>query len=455
MLEKRTAIRETVNKVGQKVVLYGWVNSIRDHGKLVFLDLRDRSGIVQVVGNKKLLGGLKNEFVLAITGEVKKRPPNLVNPKIETGKIEVGAEKVQILSSSASPPFDIYGSGRKINEDVRLKYRYLDLRRPRLKKDLLVRHRLLQFFRRELSERGFWEVDTPNLSKSTPEGARDFLVPSRLQPGEFYALPQSPQQYKQLLMIAGVEKYFQIATCFRDEDLRADRQLEFKQVDIEMSFVDREDVLEAVEEIVTAAVEKAGGQILEKPFPRLVYKEAIGRYHSDKPDLRGKDRGKLAFAWVIDFPLFEKTKEREINPMHHPFTSPHPEDVALLDKDPLKVRSWQYDLVCNGQEVGGGSIRITDPHTQEKIFSILGHSKMEIRRRFGHLLRAFEYGVPPHGGIALGFDRLAALLAGERNIREVIAFPVSSSGRTAVMEAPSKVEPEQLKELGIKVISDR
>jgi len=451
MIEKRTEIKDAVRKIGKKVVLYGWVNSIRDHGKLVFLDLRDRSGIIQLVGSKKLLGKLKNEFVLQVVGTVRARPRKLVNPKIETGKIEIKVEKVKVLARSLDLPFDVGGDGKKINENLRLKYRYLDLRRPRMKKNLLTRHRLLQLFRQELSQKGFWEVDTPNLSKSTPEGARDFLVPSRLQPGEFYALPQSPQQYKQLLMIAGVEKYFQIATCFRDEDLRIDRQLEFKQVDIEMSFVDREDVLKVVEEVVIGAIEKAGGKIVRKPFPRLTYKEAIKKYHNDKPDLRKEDKKKLAFAWILDFPLFEKTEERAINPMHHPFTNPHPEDISLLDKEPLKVRSWQYDLVCNGQEVGGGSIRVTDPKIQEKIFKILGHSEKEIQRRFGHLLKAFEYGVPPHGGIALGFDRLVALLAGEKSIREVIAFPANSSGRTAVMEAPSPADPDQLKELGIKI----
>jgi len=452
MIEKRTEIKDAVHKIGKKVTLYGWVNSIRDHGKLVFIDLRDRSGIIQLVGSSELLGELKNEFVLQVAGTVQARPQKLINPKIETGRIEIKTEKIKILARSLDLPFNVYGDGRKINEELRLKYRYLDLRRPRMKKNLLIRHCLLQFFRQELSQRGFWEVDTPNLSKSTPEGARDFLVPSRLQLGSFYALPQSPQQYKQLLMIAGIEKYFQIATCFRDEDLRADRQLEFKQVDIEMSFVDREDVLKAVEEVVIGAIEKAGGKIACKPFPRLTHKKVIKKYHSDKPDLRQDDKKKLAFAWILDFPLFEKTKERAVSPMHHPFTSPHPEDIALLDKEPLKARSWQYDLVCNGQEVGGGSIRVTDPKIQEKIFKILGHSKKEIRQRFGHLLKAFEYGVPPHGGIALGFDRLAALLAEEKSIREVIAFPANSSGRTAVMEAPSPADSDQLKELGIKIV---
>jgi aspartyl-tRNA synthetase len=452
LFSDRTLIAETPQKVGQKVRLFGWINSVRDHGKLVFVDLRDQSGVVQIVGTKEVLGRVKNEFVVCFEGEVKGRPEKLVNPKISTGGVEVAAESLEILSSAKELPFDIYGTGRKINEDLRLKYRYLDLRRPRLRNNLFLRHQLLQTFRQTLVKHGFWEVETPNLSKSTPEGARDFLVPSRLQPGKFYALPQSPQQYKQLLMVAGLERYFQIATCFRDEDLRADRQLEFKQVDLEMSFVDREAVLAEVEEVMIEVMKALGKPISKIPFPRLTYKEALEKYHSDKPDLRSKkDEKKFAFAWVIDFPLFEKTPQRTIAPVHHPFTSPNPEDLPLLEKSPLKVRSWQYDLVCNGQEVGGGSIRITDPKIQEKVFTILGHSKEEIRQKFGHLLTAFEYGVPPEGGIALGFDRLAAILSGEESIREVIAFPVNTAGKTAVMDAPSTVAEEQLKELGIKI----
>ncbi|MDD5073820.1 MAG: aspartate--tRNA ligase, partial [Candidatus Shapirobacteria bacterium] len=340
---------------------------------------------------------------------------------------------------------------------LRLRYRYLDLRRPRLRKNLEFRHRLMQAVRQSLSARGFWEIDTPNLSKSTPEGARDFLVPSRLHQGKFYALPQSPQQYKQLLMVAGVEKYFQIATCFRDEDLRADRGLEFKQIDIEMSFVTRDEILALVEEFVVEVVETVlGRKISSKPFPKIAYQEAKKRYKTDKPDLRKNpdDPGELAFAWIVDFPLFEKTTTREINPMHHPFTSPNPDDLPKLAIDPLAVRSWQYDLVLNGQEIAGGSVRITDPKVQKQIFKILGHKDREIQERFGHLLEAFSYGVPPHGGIAFGFDRLAAILLGEDSIREVIAFPVNASGRTSVMEAPSRVDQGQLKELGLKTVDE-
>jgi len=456
MLAERTLVSQTIDKIGQKVTLYGWANSIRDHGKLVFIDLRDRSGLVQVVGSKDLLGKVKNEFVLAIEGLVKKRPDHLINEKIATGKIEIETKGVTILAESTDLPFDIYGSGTKINDDLRLRYRYLDLRRGRLKKNLEFRHRLMQAVRQSLSSRGFWEVDTPNLSKSTPEGARDFLVPSRLQRGKFYALPQSPQQYKQLLMVAGIEKYFQIATCFRDEDLRADRGLEFKQIDIEMSFVTRDEILAQMEEMLVEIVESLGRKVAQKPFPKISYQEAEEKYRTDKPDLRKhpNDPQELAFAWIIDFPLFKKTTTREINPMHHPFTSPNPEDLPKLATNPLAVRSWQYDLVLNGQEVAGGSIRITDPKIQKQIFKILGHKDEEISRRFGHLLEAFTYGVPPHGGIAFGFDRLAAILSGEDSIREVIAFPVNSSGRISVMEAPSRVDRNQLEELGLKIVDE-
>jgi len=449
---KRTLVLETEKLVNKRVTLFGWVNSIRKHGKIVFVDLRDRSGIVQLVGGKELKK-LGREDVIKVTGAVKKRDEKAVNPKLATGKIEITVEETEVLAQAKPLPIDIYGSGLEIDERVRLKYRYLDLRRPRLQKNLRLRSRLANLFRQALLARDFVEVETPLLTKSTPEGARDFLVPSRLQPGEFYALPQSPQQYKQLLMVAGLEKYFQLARCLRDEDLRADRQFEFTQVDVEMSFAIRDEVISQMEEVIIEVIEKAGGKIFRKPFPRLTYQEAMEKYGADKFDLRkNKKSDELAFAWVIDFPLFEQTETKAINPMHHPFTSPNPEDISLLDKNPLKVRSWQYDLVCNGYEVGGGSIRITDPELQARIFSILGHTQKEIRQKFGHLLEAFKYGVPPHGGIALGFGRILMLLAGEESLREVIPFPVNSSGQTAVMGAPSTVNENQLKELGLSVV---
>lgn len=454
-MKGRVAIEETIKKKGEKVVLAGWIQSKRDHGQVVFLDLRDRSGVVQLVGGKEL-AEFGIEDVVRVEGKVVQRKPEFINPNLPTGEIEIQTEKVVLLSRAEPLPFEVKGEGRELAEEVRLKYRYLDLRRPRLRNNLFLRHRLLQFFRQELTRRGFWEVETPYLSKSTPEGARDFLVPSRLQPGKFYALPQSPQQYKQLLMVAGIEKYFQLARCFRDEDLRADRQFEFVQVDVEMSFVSRDEVIEEIEAILIAVMEKAGKKIFKKPFPRFSYQEVKKRFGDDKFDLRKKkEKDVLAFAWVVDFPLFEKTETRELSPAHHPFTAPNPEDIPLLEKQPLKVRSWQYDLVCNGFEVGGGSIRITDPEIQKKVFRILGHSPKEIKEKFGHLLESFKYGVPPHGGIALGFDRLVMLAAGEESVREVTAFPCSARGKTAVMDAPSEVSPDQLRELGLKIIPPR
>lgn len=450
---KRILANQTPKKVGQKVKLAGWVATRRDHGQLVFIDLRDRSGIVQVVGDKKL-ASLRPEDVVEIEGKVRARPKEMINEKIPTGKVEVAVAKIKFLAKSADLPFPIDTEGYDLDEELRLMYRYLDLRRPRLVKNLELRHKMTRFIRDFLDEQGFIEIETPILTKATPEGARDFLVPSRLQPGQFYALPQSPQQYKQLLMLAGFEKYYQIARCFRDEDPRADRAYgEFTQLDLEMSFVTQDEILALTEELFTQMVEKAfAKKIYKKPFPRFTYSEALKKFGDDKFDLREKkDKDVIAFAWVTDFPLFEKTSQREISPSHHPFTAPKDEDIPFLDTDPMKVRSWQHDLVCNGFEVGGGSIRITDPAIQRKVFKILGLKDSEIEEKFGHLLKAFEYGVPPHGGIAPGIDRLLMAVTGEKNLREVMAFPMTSGGRTAVMDAPSRADPEQLKGLGIKV----
>jgi len=451
---ERTLTLETLKKVGKKVRLCGWVNTRRDHGKLVFVDLRDRSGIVQLVGGKEL-GDLISEDVIEVIGTVKKRTPQTINPKIPTGELEIKVEKIKVLVKAESLPFEIQGDGREVNEELRLKYRYLDLRRQRLVKNLKLRHRVIKFIRDFLDAYGFIEIETPLLTKATPEGARDFLVPSRLQPGKFYALPQSPQQYKQLLMVAGFEKYYQIARCLRDEDLRADRQLEFTQLDLEMSFVSQKEILDLFEKLYIQIVEELTDlKIWKKPFPRLTWKESMEKYGTDKPDLRPdkKDKRVLAFAFVVDFPLFEWSAEQGCwTPSHHPFTAPKDEDIPLLAKDPGKVKSWQYDFVCNGIEIGGGSLRITDPKIQTKIFEILGLKEKEIQEKFGHLLEAFQYGVPPHGGMATGIDRLLELLTGEKNIREVIAFPVTSSGQTAVMNAPAEIEKIQLKELGIQI----
>lgn len=450
---ERILTLDAVKKIGKKIRLCGWVDRRRDHGKLVFLDLKDRSGIVQVVGEKEL-GDLRTADVIEVEGEVKKRPSELINSKLPTGEIEIKAEKVKVLAKAEDLPFDLHGEGYDLSEEKRLQYRYLDLRRPRLVRNLELRHQAIKFIRDWLDAKGFIEIETPILTKATPEGARDFVVPSRLQLGNFYALPQSPQQYKQLLMVAGFEKYYQIARCFRDEDPRADRAYgEFTQLDLEMSFTSQEEILELTENLFTELTERVfKKKVFKKPFPRFSHQEAIKKFGADKFDLRKeKDKDVVAFAWVVDFPLFEKTKEREISPSHHPFTAPKDEDIPLLEKEPMKVRSWQHDLVCNGYEVGGGSIRITDPEIQRKVFKILGLSEKEIEEKFGHLLKAFEYGVPPHGGIAPGIDRLLMAILEEPSLRELIAFPMTAGGQTSVMEAPSELNPDQLKELGIKI----
>ncbi|MBI4059510.1 aspartate--tRNA ligase [Candidatus Giovannonibacteria bacterium] len=451
---------KTPEYLGKEVELFGWIDVRRDHGKLIFFDLRDRTGKVQLVitpGNPelhKLAETLRPEWVVKIKGEAAARPEAMKNPKEATGEIEIKVKSIEVLARAQTPPFDISGEGRELDEETRLKYRYLDLRRPRLRRNLEMRHKIISYMRNYLNQKGFLEVDTPILTKATPEGARDFLVPSRLQPGKFYALPQSPQQYKQLLMVAGIEKYFQIARCFRDEDPRADRSYgEFSQLDIEMSFATQDEILSLAEELLIKITEEVVGKtIYKKPFPRFTHAEALKKFGADKFDLREtKDPNVLAFAWVTDFPLFETTETRELTPYHHPFTAPKDEDVALLDSNPSQARSWQHDLVCNGLEVGGGSLRITNPELQKTIFKILGHGGQEIEEKFGHLLEAFSYGVPPHGGIAPGVERLLMVWLDEPNTREVTPFPITAGGRTAVMDAPSKVSKKELEELGIQV----
>ncbi len=429
----------------------------------MFLDLRDRSGIVQLVSTKDLADA-RSEDVIEVTGLVKERPKAMVNPKLETGTVEVEVKRLSIVSHAAELPFPIDTDGYDINEEIRMKYRYLDIRRPRMSKNLKLRSQVTTFIRNFLTKRDFVEVETPILTKTTPEGARDFLVPSRLQKGKFYALPQSPQQYKQLLMVAGLERYFQIARCFRDEDPRKDRAYgEFTQLDIEMSFVNLEDVLQLAEDLFTKLVHELVPEkhISVIPWPRLPHKEAMAKYHTDKPDLRKdkNDPNELAFAWTVDFPLFTEQSEADFYhgsgsakfaPSHHMFTAPHPDDIPLLTKDPLKVRGLQHDLVLNGYEVGGGSIRIHEPEVQEKVFELIGFTD-EQKKQFSHMLTAFTYGVPPHGGIAPGIDRFLMAACGEPSVREVMAFPTSSSGQTSVMDAPSVASKEQIKELGISV----
>jgi len=462
---KRILNAETIKHLGKEIKVSGWVDSVRSHGKIIFIDLRDISGIVQLVCSAETKGAklLRPEWVVEVEGKVSKRPLKMVNPKLETGKIEISVESLKVLSKAKTLPFSIEGNGYEINEEKRLKYRYLDLRRARMRKNLQLRQKVIQFMREFLIKEGFIEIETPILTKSTPEGARDFLVPARLQPGKFYALPQSPQQYKQLLMVAGIEKYFQIARCLRDEDPRADRQAEHTQLDIEMSFVEQEDILKLIEKLYIEIVKKIFPEkkISQIPFPRLTYQTAMAKYKSDKPDLR-RDKNnpdELAFAFIIDFPLFvSQTKEdyfygsgaAKFAPSHHMFTAPKKEDIPLLDSDPLRVRSYQHDFVLNGREIGGGSIRIHNPEIQNKVFDLIGFSEKQ-KKQFTHLLEAFEYGVPPHGGIAPGIDRFLAVVLNEPNIREVMAFPKTGDNRDLMMDLPSQVTKEQLKELHIKI----
>ncbi|MGC9046563.1 MAG: aspartate--tRNA ligase [Minisyncoccia bacterium] len=462
----RIYTKDIKNFDGQEISLIGWVDSRRDHGKLIFIDLRDKNGYAQIVftpNNKELHSlaeKLRPEWVIKIQGRVSKRPAGMENYNLESGDYEIQATNLEILSEAKTPPFDLQGSGMEINEEIRMKYRYLDLRRPRLKNNLIMRAKINKFIRDFLTAKGFLEIETPYIGKSTPEGARDYLIPSRIYPGKFYALPQSPQQYKQLLMVAGVEKYFQIVRCFRDEDTRGDRQPEFTQLDIEISFVSQDDVLNLIEELYISLIKDLypNKKIKLQPFPRLEYQEVIAKYNSDKPDLRTNknDNDELAFAFIVNFPMFEwKENEKRWDTVHHPFTKPNVKSVQefweLFQKNPAQIFALQYDLVLNGYEIAGGSIRTTDPKLLAAVFEAMGNKPEDIEKKFGHLLEAFSYGVPPHGGIASGLDRFIAILQNEPNIREVIAFPKTGDGKDLMMDAPSEISQEQLNELNIKI----
>lgn len=453
-------IRETVNQIGETVTLKGWIHSRRDMGKLAFLDLRDRSGIAQVVlvpaeiteTSREAMKELRSEYCISVTGIVQKRGEKQINPDLPTGTVEILAKELEVLNPSKALPFEIENTAG-INEELRLKHRYLDLRSQRMRKNLELRDKLITFFRDFLHGEGFIEIETPILTKGTPEGSREYLVPSRLHEGQFYVLPQSPQQFKQLCMVGGLERYFQIARCFRDEDQRGDRQPEFTQLDLEMSFVTQEDVLQLNERMMIEMVKQVAPEkhIAQIPFPRISYRESMETYGNDKPDLRvnKNDPNELAFCWVVDFPMFEDDGEGGVQAAHHPFCMPHPDDLELLETEPMKVRASSYDLVLNGYELSSGSIRIHKRELQNRIFQLLGLPDDLIEARFGHMLEAFEFGAPPHGGMAPGIDRIVMILANEPNIREVIPFPKTGDARDPLMGAPSPIEEKRLVEAHI------
>ncbi len=460
----RITALETVKQIGQPVLIKGWVNTRRDMGKLAFIDVRDRSGVVQVIlhpaeldeASKEVMKELRSEFCIEIHGVVQTRGEKQINPNMPTGTVEVVAKQVVVLNPSKTLPFEIEDTS-KVSEDLRLTYRYLDLRSARMQRNLRMRDQIISFFRDYMHAHEFVEIETPILMKGTPEGSREYVVPSRVHGGQFYVLPQSPQQFKQLCMVAGLERYFQIARCFRDEDLRGDRQPEFTQLDFEMSFVTQEDILQYTEAMFIALVETLFPEkhISSRPFPRLTYAESMERFGNDKPDMRinKQDPNELAFAWVLDFPMFEVDEEGGIAAKHHPFCSIKDEDREKFMKgeDLMSIRANAYDLVLNGYELSSGSIRIHERVVQERIFELLGISKEEQQARFGHMLEAFTFGAPPHGGFAPGIDRIVMLMAGEPTIREVIAFPKDGAARDLMMGAPSPLEPKRLKEAHIKI----
>ncbi|MDQ3075665.1 MAG: aspartate--tRNA ligase [bacterium] len=467
----RILIKDLSSKVGEEISISGWVDVRRDQGKMVFFDMRDMSGLVQCVtlpNHAEAIEKAKEirpEWVLKVTGIVNKRPEKNIKAGVVNGDVELEVTGIEILNKAETPNFDVTTEGYEVGEENRLTYRYLDLRRPRMQKNIRNRHKVIKFVRDYLDKENFIEVETPILTKSTPEGARDYIVPSRIWQGTFYALPQSPQQYKQLLMASGTERYFQVARCMRDEDTRGDRQPEFTQLDMEISFVEREDVMAVNEALIINIVQNLypHKKIQEIPFPRITYKEAMEKYGNDRPDFRKdkEDKDLLAFGWVVDFPFFERTDKSD-NPQaegewtftHNPFSRPQDEhmDMLMNKKDLADILTTQYDIILNGYEIGGGSIRNHEPEALKKVFEIMGYSEERIEKNFSHMLQALGSGCPPHGGIAWGFDRFMMLMENEPNIREVIAFPKTGEGKDLMMNSPSEVAEKQLKELGIKLV---
>ncbi len=458
MLRTHTCGELRKEHAGQTVTLAGWANTIRVQGKIGFVMLRDRYGTTQCFIPKSLveevcLADVKKESVLKITGEVKIRPDNQVRKELATGEIELSSAELEVLNPAEPLPIDLDESVES-TEETRLKYRFLDLRKARMQKNLETRYKITKVMRDYLEKNSFLEIETPFLAKSTPEGARDYLVPSRVQPGKCYALPQSPQLFKQLLMIAGYDRYAQIVKCFRDEDLRADRQPEFTQLDLEMSFVDEEDVQKMIDGLMKQLFKEILDIDIKTPIPKRSYKECVEKYGTDRPDLRKEMGTEWALFWVVDFPMFEYSEQdKKWNAMHHPFTQPT--DLELLEKGEYdKVYSRAYDLVLNGSEIAGGSIRVHNVEMQKRIFKALNISEEEAEEKFGFLLSALKLGAPPHGGIAFGLDRLAALFAGEDSIRDVIAFPKNKEAKDLMLDAPSDIEPKQLQEVGLVNMKD-
>ncbi len=447
---KISEVNEKLN--GKTIKLTGWVDTVREHGKVVFIDLRDRYGKIQTVITAKNpqfeeAKKLTRESCILTEGVVNKRPKGTENKELTTGSVELKIEKLEIFTQCKRLPYEL--DDKEVNEDVRLKYRFLDLRSERMQKNIILRSEALKAVRDYFYNQGFIEIETPIMAKSTPEGARDYVVPSRNSPGKFYALPQSPQLFKQLSQIAGFDKYIQIARCFRDEDLRSDRQPEFTQIDIEMSFIQPEDIMKIIEEMLKYVFKKVLNKDIKTPFKKIPYDEAMKKYGNDRPDLRKETGEELAFCWVTDFPLFEyNAGERRHKSVHHPFTMP---EFNSFKKNPEKAKSLAYDCVLNGVEIGGGSIRIHNPELQQKIFDVLKISKKEAQEKFGFLLEALSYGSPPHGGIAFGFDRLVQIMAGEESIREIIAFPKNKEAKDVMLDAPSEINEKQLKEIHIKL----